>query len=131
LASRTTRLGLTGGIGSGKSTVASMLGELGAAVIDADAISRHLTAPGGLAIPAVAQQFGPQYIAEDGGLDRVAVRSLVFGDPEAKHALERIIHPLVAHEVERQIACAQQTGSTCAVLDIPLLVESTHWRTRV
>lgn len=131
LASQTTRVGLTGGIGSGKSTVATMLGELGAAVIDADAISRQLTAARGLAIPAITQQLGAQFIAQDGGLDRAAVRSLVFRDPEAKHLLERIIHPLVAQEVSRQIAYAQQARSACAVLDIPLLVESAHWRTRV
>lgn len=129
--SRSTRLGLTGGIGSGKSTVAKMLGQLGAAVADADAISRQLTAPGGLAIPAIAEQLGPHTVGPDGGLDRAGVRDLVFRNPDAKLRLERIIHPLVAQELARQVALAQRAGVTCTVLDIPLLVESAHWRTQV
>jgi dephospho-CoA kinase len=90
------RLGLTGGIGSGKSTVAAILATLGASVIDADAISRSSTASGGAAIGPIAATLGAQYIAADGALDRARVRELVFSDPQAKAQLEGIIHPLVA-----------------------------------
>lgn len=96
------RIGLTGGIGSGKSTVAAMLVEQGAALIDADAISRACTAAGGAALPAIAREFGPQLIAADGALDRAAMRELVFRDPGARQRLEAIVHPLVGAETERQ-----------------------------
>ena len=95
-------IGLTGGIGSGKSTVAGMLAERGAAVIDADAISRATTAPGGAALPAIAQVFGPTLIGTDGALDRAAMRELVFRDASARQRLEAIIHPLVGQETDRQ-----------------------------
>jgi dephospho-CoA kinase len=108
-----------------------MLGQLGAAVVDADAISRQLTAPSGAAIPEIAQQLGPHCIASDGGLDRAGVRDLVFRNPDAKLQLERIIHPLVAQEVKQQVASAQRSAVPCIVLDIPLLVESANWRARV
>ena len=125
------RLGLTGGIGSGKSTVATLLAECGAAVIDADAISRQLTAPGGLAIAAIAQQFGPIFITPDGALDRDRMRALAYADPGARKQLESIIHPLVGLQVQTQAAEAQNNGRRCAVFDIPLLVESAHWRQKV
>ena len=89
------RLGLTGGIGSGKSTVASIMASAGAAVMDADAISRSLTLPGGRAIPAILAEFGEQLIAPDGAMDRAAMRALVFSDLQSKRRLEAIIHPLV------------------------------------
>lgn len=122
------RVGLTGGIGSGKSTVARMLADCGAAVIDADAISRQTTAPGGAAIPLIAAQFGADLVAADGALDRDRMRQLVFSDPGAKRQLEAIIHPLVGAETARQTAEAVQSGSTCIVFDVPLLVESGRWR---
>lgn len=123
--SRTWRLGLTGGIGSGKSTVASMLQTHGATVIDADAISRACTAPSGLAIPAIATTFGADFVAADGSLDRERMRSLVFEKPSARQALESIVHPLVGDEIRRQIDAAD---TSCLVIDIPLLVESPRWR---
>jgi dephospho-CoA kinase len=121
-------LGLTGGIGSGKSTVAQMLAELGAAVIDADAISRVATAPGGAAIPMIAAQFGGEFIDADGGLRRDAMRQHVFGNPAAKARLEAIVHPLVGQHIAAQKHAHTQAGAACIVMDIPLLVESGHWR---
>lgn len=123
-----TRLGLTGGIGSGKSTVANMLASHGAAVIDADAISRELTATGGQAIPAILQAFGAEFISAEGALDRHRMRALAFSDPSARRRLEQIIHPLVGQETRRRAQAAIDTGSRCVVFDIPLLVESGHWR---
>ena len=126
------RIGLTGGIGSGKSTVAAMLVEQGAALIDADAISRACTAAGGAALPAIAREFGPQLIAADGALDRAAMRELVFRDPGARQRLEAIVHPLVSAETERQARQALAQGSRLLVFDVPLLVESIErWRQRV
>ena len=130
--SRIWHLGLTGGIGSGKSTVAGMLAELGAAIIDADAISRSLTAPGGRAIDAVRQQFGAHMIGLDGAMDRQAMRERVFQDPQARQQLEAIIHPLVGQISREQTEAALQTGQRCLVHDVPLLVESgARWRTQV
>ena len=126
------RIGLTGGIGSGKSTVAAMLVEQGAALIDADAISRACTAAGGAALPAIAREFGPQLIAADGALDRDAMRELVFRDPGARQRLEAIVHPLVGAETERQARQALAQGRRLLVFDVPLLVESIErWRQRV
>lgn len=125
------RLGLTGGIGSGKSTVANLLAQLGAAVLDADAISRALTAPHGLAIDAIRQTFGAEFITSAGALDRERMRTLVFTDPGAKQKLEAIIHPLVAQETSRQALAAQASGRRCLVFDVPLLVESGRWRQNV
>jgi dephospho-CoA kinase len=125
------RLGLTGGIGSGKSTVARRWAQLGAAVMDADAISRSVTAPGGIGIPAITEAFGADFVGADGAMDRDRMRSLVFQDPQAKQRLERIIHPLVGQETQRLAQAALDSGKTCLVFDIPLLVESTHWRSRL
>jgi dephospho-CoA kinase len=122
------RLGLTGGIGSGKSTVAGLLAELGAAVVDADAISRQLTAPGGAAVAEIARQFGAEFVTTAGALDRDRMRALAYADPGARQRLEAIIHPLVGYEVQAQIRAAQQAARRCAVFDIPLLVESGRWR---
>jgi dephospho-CoA kinase len=122
------RVGLTGGIGSGKSTVAGVLAECGAAVIDADAISRQTTAAGGAAIARIAQQFGADFVGVEGALNRDRMRQLVFSDPSAKHRLEAIVHPLVGAETARQAAQAQQSGHACIVFDVPLLVESGRWR---
>jgi dephospho-CoA kinase len=125
------KLGLTGGIGSGKSTVAGMLAQRGAAIIDADAISRATTAANGSAMPAVRSQFGPEFVAADGSLDRARMRELVFKDPAARQRLEAIVHPLVAAETERQSQMASAQGKRWLVFDVPLLAESTRWRDRV
>lgn len=125
------RVGLTGGIGSGKSTVLDMLRQLGAATIDADAISRATTAAGGEAIPAIAKQFGPEFITAEGALDRERMRASAYADPRARQALEAIIHPLVAAESARQVAQALAQGARCIVFDVPLLVESGRWRSQV
>jgi dephospho-CoA kinase len=123
-----TRLGLTGGIGSGKSTVASMFAVLGALVIDADAISRSLTSPHGAAIQTIKQIFGEAMVNADGSLSRDRMRELVFTDVGAKKRLEAIIHPLVKLEMQRQDQAAVTTGAKLIVYDIPLLVESQNWR---
>ena len=126
------RIGLTGGIGSGKSTVGQMLQARGAAVIDADAIARQVTAAHGAAMPAIAQTFGPEFITADGALDRERMRAHVFSQPQAKQALEAIIHPLVAQETQRQAQEALAKGHNTLVFDVPLLVESgARWRTQV
>ncbi|MGL4437132.1 MAG: dephospho-CoA kinase [Giesbergeria sp.] len=122
------QVGLTGGIGSGKSTVATMLMACGAAVVDADQISRQLTAANGAALPAIAQAFGPSLIATDGALDRARMRELIFRQPQARQQLEAIIHPLVGQETARQAQEAMAQGRRMVVYDIPLLVESGHWR---
>ena len=125
------RIGLTGGIGSGKSTVARMLADHGAVIIDADAISRSLTAAGGAAIAGIAQQFGSNAIDASGAMDRDAMRALIFDNPAARHQLEAIIHPLVSQESARQADAAVLAGSPCTVFDIPLLVESARWRSQL
>lgn len=125
------RLGLTGGIGSGKSTVATMLRARGAIVVDADAISRAVTQAGGAAIPAIRAQFGEDFVTADGALDRDRMRAASFSDPAARRRLEAIVHPLVGEETARQEAAAVRAGAHCVVFDIPLLVESRRWRQRV
>ena len=125
------RIGLTGGIGSGKSTVLAMLVDRGAVAIDADAISRATTAHGGAAIAAIAAAFGPGFITPGGALDRDRMRAHVYAQPEARHALEQIIHPLVGAEVARQVEAAEAAGARCIVFDIPLLVETGRWRSQV
>lgn len=125
------RLGLTGGIGSGKSTVASLLALRGAAVVDADAIARAVTAPNGSAMPAIAQTFGSEYVDARGALDRERMRTLAFADPEAKKRLEAIVHPLVSQATQQQTEAAIANGRRCVVFDVPLLVESGRWRQQV
>ena len=122
------RIGLTGGIGSGKSTVAQILADCGAVIVDADAISRQLTAAGGDAISAIGQIFGAAFITPEGALDRDAMRQQVFSDPAAKRRLEAIVHPLVTAETARQASAAESNGARCLVFDVPLLVESGRWR---
>jgi dephospho-CoA kinase len=132
LPGRPWRLGLTGGIGSGKSTVAGMLADRGAVVVDADAISRATTAPGGGAVAAIAAAFGPGFVAPDGALDRDRMRALAFADPEARRRLEAIVHPLVRAEIARQADAAVAAGTRLLVFDVPLLVESlAAWRDRL
>ena len=121
------RIGLTGGIGSGKSTVAAALVELGGALlVDTDAISRALTAPGGGAMAAIEARFGRSFVASDGALDRAAMRELAFRDPAAKQALQSILHPMIGAETARQAALA--APGQRVVFDVPLLVESGRWR---
>jgi dephospho-CoA kinase len=123
------RLGLTGGIGSGKSTVAGFLAEAGATILDADAISRSVTQAGGRAIPALLAEFGEEMITPEGALNRDAMRSLVFSNPNSKRQLEGIIHPLVGQILQEQTQTAIEAGAGCLVFDIPLLVESiARWR---
>lgn len=126
-----TLIGLTGGIGSGKSTVAAILRDLGATVVDADAISRATTAAGGMAIAAISIAFGQDFVDNSGALDRAKMRELVFSDNTAKKKLESILHPLIKAEMERQIAMA---NTELIVLDLPLLAENTSfsgWRAKL
>lgn len=122
------RLGLTGGIGSGKSTVAGLLVGLGAGLVDADAISRQLTIAGGLAMSAIAATFGSDFVDASGALARDRMRQLVHTDASARIRLEAIIHPLVGQESRRQAALLAEQACPCTVFDVPLLVESAHWR---
>lgn len=122
------RIGLTGGIGSGKSTVAALLSGHGAAIVDSDAIARRLTLPGGAAIGPIRAAFGAAYIDPHGALDRARMREFAFNDADAKHRLEAILHPLIGQATEAQ-ACA--STSAVIVFDVPLLVESGRWRARV
>ena len=124
---RTLHVGLTGGIGSGKSTVGQMLASFGATLIDADQISREATSPGGAAMPEIAQTFGPQYITADGALDRDRMRALAFSRPDARKQLEAIVHPLVGKETQARAHAATAAGQRLIVFDVPLLVESGHW----
>lgn len=120
-------VGLTGGIGSGKTTVANRFAELGVTLIDADLIAHELTGPGGAAMPAIAQAFGPGVVAADGRLDRAAMRTQAFADPSARKRLEAILHPMIRAESERQLAAA---ASPYAILVVPLLVEGGRPRER-
>lgn len=115
-------VGLTGGIGSGKSTVAELFAALGAEVVDADAIARELTAPGGIALPALLAEFGAEVLAADGALDRAQMRTLAFADPARKARLEAILHPLIRAECEAR--CAAADDAPYVLLVVPLLVES-------
>ena len=122
------RLGVTGGIGSGKSTVCSVLAGRGVPIIDADAISRACTAPGGPALPAIARAFGDAVFEAPGLLNRDALRALVFDQPQARAQLQALLHPLIATEIENQAALAAASKPPCIAFDIPLLVESARWR---
>ena len=122
------RIGLTGGIGSGKSTVAGLLQAHGATLIDTDAIARELTASGGTAIGALRERFGAEAIDPQGALDRAWMRARAFADPAIKRALESVLHPLIG---ARSNALAESAGGACIVFDVPLLVESARWRSRV
>jgi dephospho-CoA kinase len=121
------RIGLTGGIGSGKSTVSALLKDLDVLVVDTDAIARELTQAGGAAIEAVAAAFGHEFIDASGALDRARMRTLAFTDPSSRRRLEAILHPLIGEETARRAAVAPGH----VVFDVPLLVESGRWRTRV
>jgi dephospho-CoA kinase len=122
-------IGLTGGIGSGKSAVADMLGDWGAAVIDADAVAHALTAPGGEAIEAIREAFGETVIGADGALERSRMRELAFADPAQRARLESILHPLIGARLRE---LADSLPGPYVVLVVPLLVESLRrWRERV
>lgn len=122
------RIGLTGGIGSGKTTVANLLVLEGATLVDTDAIALELTRARGAAIPAIRALFGADAIDVSGALNRAYMRSLVFSDPQARRKLEGTLHPMIGAEAQRRAAAAQ---SGLVVFDVPLLAESGHWRTRV
>jgi len=123
------RIGLTGGIGSGKSTVARRLAALGALLVDTDALAHALTAPGGAAIAAIAQAFGRDMIAADGSMDRTQMRALVFADPTRRQRLEAILHPMIGEATRAQASRA--SAGQAVVFDVPLLTESGTWRARV
>lgn len=118
-------IGLTGGIGSGKSTVSALLAARGAVVIDADAITRELQQPGTPTFAAMVERFGPGIVAADGTLDRDAVADIVFADADALADLNRIVHPAVGAEIARRLQ-EQADGDAVVILDVPLLVESTN-----
>ncbi len=125
----TLRIGLTGGIGSGKSIVAGLCAQHGADVVDTDLIARQLTEPGGAAIEVIRETFGPGFIDALGALDRTRMRELVFSDPGARRRLETILHPRIGAEVDRRAA---QSRAPVIVFDVPLLVESgARWRRQV
>jgi len=121
-------VGLTGGIGSGKSAAADEFARLGATVVDTDVIAREVTAAGGAAIPAVRGLFGPEFFDASGAMDRAKVRATVFADSAAKKSLEALLHPMIRRESERQIAAA--TGPY-VIYVVPLLIESGNYRDRV
>jgi dephospho-CoA kinase len=123
-------VGLTGGIGSGKTAVADRFAALGAAVVDSDVIAHALTAPGGAAIEAIASEFGAEYINADGALDRPRMRELAFRDPSAKARLEALLHPRIR---ELALAAAAEAAGRApyVVFVVPLLIESRSWRSRV
>jgi dephospho-CoA kinase len=121
-------VGLTGGIGSGKSTVADMFAARGAALIDTDLIAHQLTAAGGAAMPAIKAQFGPAFLTAEGAMDRARMRACVFGEPGARARLEAVLHPLIRIETER---AAGEARGAYLMFVVPLLVESTGWRDRV
>lgn len=125
------RLGVTGGIGSGKSTFAAMLRGCGAALVDADQLARGVTLPGGSAIEEIQRQFGAEFIDASGALDRARMRALAFADPAARARLEAIVHPLVGQAIAQAEEAASAAGYELVVLDIPLLTESAHWPRRL
>jgi len=125
------RIGLTGGIGSGKSTLAQLLVARGVALIDADAVSRQLTAAGGAAMPDIKREFGPAFIAADGSLARDRMRELVFAQPEARLRLQALLHPRILSALLEQESLLINKGKPLVLLDIPLLVESAHWRQKL
>jgi dephospho-CoA kinase len=122
------RIGLTGGIGCGKSTVAHLFQNLGAAIVDADALSRALTAPAGLAIPDIREVFGPEAISPNGAMNREWMRALVFSDQAAKTKLEAILHPMIRQQTDQAMDAAE---GAYVLLDFPLLLESKNWKSRV
>ncbi|NML35167.1 dephospho-CoA kinase [Paraburkholderia antibiotica] len=121
-------VGLTGGIGSGKSTVANLFAMRGVPLIDTDLIAHRITAPRGIAMPHIAAEFGEEFVAADGSLDRARMRSLVFSDEAARKRLEGITHPLIRAETERE---QHEAHGPYVMVVVPLLVESGTWKERV
>ena len=121
-------IGLTGGIGSGKSTVADAFAALGAGIVDTDQIAHSLTTPNGAAMPAILAEFGPTVADATGAMDRSAMRQLVFSDPLARRRLEAILHPMIGAESTRAL---EAIGGPYRIVVVPLLVEGRHWRSRV
>jgi dephospho-CoA kinase len=121
-------VGLTGGIGSGKSTVAQIWVSLGALLVDTDAIAREITAPGGLGIDALVREFGPEVLDPGGGLDRARMRQLAFADPSVRRRLEEQLHPIIGPLALQR--ASQSPTSQIVLFDIPLLSESSVWRRR-
>ena len=121
-------IGLTGGIGSGKSTVAKLFEELGAGVVDTDKIAHDLTSIGGAALPALSTEFGSEYVATDGSLNRAVMRKRVFSDPDAKRRLEAILHPLIREAVDQQV---ESSSTPYVILAVPLLVETGAYTDRL
>lgn len=118
-------VGLTGGIASGKSSAAALFEELGAAVVDTDAIAHDLTRSGGAAMEEIRRAFGPSFVAADGSLERAKMRQLVFNDPDAKARLEGILHPLIREQARARILAAQQPY---VIVVVPLLIETGAYR---
>ena len=121
-------IGLTGGIGSGKSTVADAFAALGAGVVDTDQIAHRLTAPNGAAMPAIVAEFGPTITDSTGAMDRSVMRGIVFSDPLARKRLEAILHPMIGAESTRAL---EAVDGPYRIVVVPLLVEGRHWRSRV
>ncbi|MGU7770848.1 dephospho-CoA kinase [Burkholderia sp. MR1-5-21] len=121
-------VGLTGGIGSGKTTVADLFAARGASIVDTDLIAHRITAPGGLAMPAIEQAFGAEFVAADGSLDRAKMRTLIFSDDAARRRLEAITHPLIREETDRE---GRDARGAYVMYVVPLLVESGNWKARV
>jgi len=121
-------IGLTGGIGSGKTVVSDLLAKLGAGIVDTDLIAHQITAPNGAAISLIEKQFGPDFIAADGALNRDKMRSLVFTSPKARKSLELITHPLIRQETTRQAIQLNKDGAPYLIFVVPLLIESGSWR---
>lgn len=125
-------VGLTGGIGSGKSAVGDLFAARGVPVVDTDAIAHALTALGGLAMPAIRAEFGGSVVSTDGALDRAAMRAIVFADASARKRLEAILHPMISDESERLLSVsAANENAPYAILMVPLLIESGSYRDRV
>ena len=121
-------VGLTGGIGCGKSTVADLFAARGATIVDTDVIAHALTAPQGAAMPAIVAEFGPDFALPDGALDRARMRTLVFSDASARARLEAILHPRIRAATE---AAGQAATGAYVMYVVPLLIESGSWRERV
>ncbi|MGF6727949.1 dephospho-CoA kinase [Paraburkholderia youngii] len=121
-------VGLTGGIGSGKSKVANLFAARGVPLVDTDVIAHRITAPHGLAMPHIAAEFGTEFVAADGSLDRARMRTLVFSDDTARKRLEGITHPLIRAETERE---EREAKGPYVIVVVPLLVESGTWKNRV
>lgn len=126
--SRIHRIGLTGGIGSGKSTLGQMMVARGIPLVDADAIAHQVTASQGAGIEPIRRQFGDAFIDAQGALDRARMRQHVFSNPSAKLALQSLLHPLIHQRILEEVAKTAKEGNSMVLIDIPLLVESAHWR---